>query len=350
MPFFALIIATFVAHQRILFFITLALGFAYTTFFFVRNYRRLYQFNERNDKNQTLIKRAQNTARYFESILQDSSDIIFTLDADSNILKFNRGAEIHFGWSQVEIVGKEFEKLFVNYEDADKVLKIVQNEGKLVNKEVSMKTKGGTVLIVHLSISQMKNDNSKLTGFVVTARDITEKRKLEMELLSSNEKLNKLATTDSLTGLFNARHFYEQLKRELQRFNRKPDLNLTLVMIDIDHFKQLNDSEGHLSGDHTLKSLAVAIKTNIRDQIDTAYRYGGDEFILILPFTTSNEALTVTNRIQGQYNSYKFGTTGLSMGVAQVRANENEQSVMKRADDALYQSKREGRGRTTLAP
>jgi diguanylate cyclase (GGDEF)-like protein/PAS domain S-box-containing protein len=318
---------------------------------FVRWLRKqVGDYGEKVSRSRTIAGRFQNIAKYFESILQDSTDIIFTVDTEGFILKFNKGAEVHFGFTQEEIVGKPLTHIFVNESDKRKVLDGVLLTGKTVNEEIPLKTKSGGIILVNLSMSEMKNDKNQIIGLVVTAKDITERKRLEMELLKKNELLSKLAVTDNLTGLYNSRYFYEQIKRELTRLKRNPGRKLTLVMIDVDHFKQLNDTEGHQMGDHTLKSLANVIKVCIRKDVDTAYRYGGDEFILILPDTDKEQARIVMDRIQKQFGAFKFGTTSLSIGIAQALPDEENQPLIRRADDALYTSKREGRARITVAP
>jgi diguanylate cyclase (GGDEF)-like protein/PAS domain S-box-containing protein len=306
-------------------------------------------YAEKITKSKLIAKRFQNISKYFESILQDSTDIIFTLDTEGYILKFNRGAQLHFGYSQEEIVGKPLAHLFVNEADQQKILANVLLAGKTVNEEIPLKAKDGGTIIVNLSMSEMKNDANQIIGLVVTAKDMTEKKNLEMELLRKNELLGRLVITDPLTDLYNSRHFYEEFKRELSRLRRNPGRKLTLVMLDIDHFKQLNDTEGHQMGDHTLRSLANIIRVCIRKDIDTAYRYGGDEFILLLPDTDKHQAHIVTDRLQKQYGAFRFGTTSLSMGIAEANPGEDDTSLLRRADDALYTSKREGRARVTVA-
>ena len=312
-------------------------------------WKHVHGYAEKITKSKLIAKRFQNISKYFESILQDSTDIIFTLDTEGFILKFNRGAQMHFGYTQEEIVGKPLTHLFVNEADHQKILSNVLLTGKTVNEEIPLKTSSGKVILVNLSMSEMKNDNNQIIGLVGTAKDITEKKELEMELLKEKELLSKLVITDSLTGLYNSRHFYEQIRRELSRLRRNPGRKLTIVMLDIDHFKKLNDTEGHQMGDHTLRSLSNVIRVCIRKDIDTAYRYGGDEFILLLPDTDKHQARVVTDRIQKQYGSFRFGVTSLSMGIAEALAGEDDTSIMHRADEALYTSKREGRARITVA-
>jgi diguanylate cyclase (GGDEF)-like protein/PAS domain S-box-containing protein len=324
-----------------------ALGWSFFAALWI--FSHLQRYAQKISKAQQLTRRFQNISKYFESIMQDSTDIIFSVDIDGYILKFNKGAQIHFGYSQEEIVGKPLAYLFVNDTDERKILSTVLLSGKSVNEEIPMKTKSGNVILLNLSMSEMKNDNNQIIGLVVTAKDITEKKKLEMELVKKNELLSKLAITDSLTELYNSRHFHDQIKRELSRLRRNPGRKLSLILLDIDFFKQLNDTEGHQMGDHVLRSLGQVIKVCIRKDVDIGFRYGGDEFVIILPDTDKAQAKVAAERIQKQFGAFKFGNTSLSMGIAEALSDEDEQSLVKRTDEAMYRSKKEGRARLTLA-
>ncbi|HEX3019959.1 MAG TPA: sensor domain-containing diguanylate cyclase [Chitinispirillaceae bacterium] len=310
-------------------------------------YDQFYELNKKIRKGKLLTKRFQNISKYFETILQDSTDIIFSVDTEGYILKFNKGAELHFEYSQEEIVGKPLEQLFVNISDKRKILNTILRTNKSVNEEIPMKTKSGNIILLNISISEMKNDN-QIIGMVVTAKDITEKKKLEMELVKKNEQLSKLAITDSLTELYNSRHFHDQIKRELSRLKRNPERKLSLVLLDLDHFKELNDTQGHQMGDQVLRSLGQVIRVCLRKDIDMGFRYGGDEFIMILPDTDKRQAAIAAERIQKQFKSFCFGKTSLSMGIVEARCEEDEQSILKRADEAMYMSKKDGRSRITF--
>ena len=315
-------------------------------FYWFRRYVAGYV--QKMEKIMLTIRRIQNKSNYLDSILQDSTDIIFTTDIDGFILKFNKGAEMHFGYSQEDIVGTPLKHLFVNEADERKILGIVLLSNKSTNEEVPMKTKRGEILLLNLSISEMKNDYNQIIGLVVTAKDITEKKKLEMELVKKNELLGKLAITDGLTELYNVRHFYDQLTKELSRLKRNPDRTLALAFMDIDHFKELNDNEGHQVGDAVLRSLGQVIKVCIRKDVDSGFRYGGDEFALILPDTDKAQATVVADRIQKQFGAFKFGRISLSVGIAEAKSGDTEKSIVKRVDECLYTSKREGRARITV--
>lgn len=306
------------------------------------------QYEKKVEKSALTARRFQNISKYFDGILQDSTDIIFSVDQEGFILKFNNGSEMHFGYTQEEIVGKPLGSLFVNEEDERRILARVLLDGKASNNEIPMKTKEGKVILVNMSVSEMKSTSSKITGLVVTAKDITEKKKLEIELLKKNEQLNRLAITDSLTELYNSRHFFDQIKRELSRFNRNPNRSLSMLLIDIDHFKELNDTEGHQMGDQVLRSLGEIIRLCIRRNVDSGYRYGGDEFVVILPDTDKEHAQVVAERIQKQFSSFRFGHTSLSIGITEARSGENTKQLLSRADEAMYTSKRGGRNRVSI--
>jgi diguanylate cyclase (GGDEF)-like protein/PAS domain S-box-containing protein len=313
--------------------------------YWVRWYVAFYA--QKIEKTMLTVRRIQNKSNYYDSILQDSTDIIFTTDIDGYVLKFNKGAELQFGYLQEEIVGTPLKAFFVNEADERKILSNILLSGKSVNEEIPMKTKKGEILLLNLSISEMKNDYNQIIGLVVTAKDITEKKKLELELLKKNELLSKLAITDSLTELYNVRYFYEQLGKELNRLKRNPERKISLMLMDIDFFKNLNDTDGHQVGDSVLKALGQVIKVCIRKDIDSGYRYGGDEFAVILPDTDTLQAKVVAERIQKQFGAFKFGKISLSIGITEALGGETENSMVKRADECLYQSKREGRGRIT---
>jgi len=343
------LIILFMFHGAVVFAVSLISSGTLMVFLAMRIRKTFTHYEQKIAKAQQLTRRFQNISKYFESIMQDSTDIIFSVDTDGFILKFNKGAQIHFGYSQEDIVGKPLAYLFVNDTDVRKILGTVLLSGKSVNEEIPMKTKTGNVILLNLSMSEMKNDNNQIIGLVVTAKDITEKKKLEMELVKKNELLSRLAITDGLTELYNSRHFHDQVKRELSRLRRNPGRKLSLILLDIDYFKQLNDTEGHQMGDHVLRSLGQVIRVCIRKDIDLGFRYGGDEFVIMLPDTDMQQAKIAADRIQKQFGAFQFGKTSLSIGIAEAHEDEDEQCLLRRADDAMYQSKKNGRGRLTFA-
>ena len=164
------------------------------------------------------------------------------------------------------------------------------------------------------------------------------------------DKLEELAITDGLTKLYNLRHFYNQLEVEIGRSNRYGH-SLSLLLLDIDNFKVYNDSYGHLEGDKILVRLSQIIKSCLRN-MDSAYRYGGEEFTVILPETKGKKAKNVADRIKTAVELERFflepdkiSTITISIGLTEYFKKEQRSTFIKRADQAMYNSKANGRNR-----
>ncbi|MBN1932590.1 MAG: diguanylate cyclase [Desulfobacterales bacterium] len=179
---------------------------------------------------------------------------------------------------------------------------------------------------------------------------VLKERQLAKERAQMLETLQKLAITDGLTKLYNSRHFYSQLEMEVDRSSRYHH-PLALLLLDIDHFKIYNDTYGHIEGDKVLVRLGEIIKSCLRT-MDSAYRYGGEEFTIILPETSGNEALAVAQRIRVAVESEKFIAESdkrkatritISVGVTEYCSKEDLSTFVKRADKAMYTSKQKGR-------
>ncbi len=174
-----------------------------------------------------------------------------------------------------------------------------------------------------------------------------------LELEKVNEQLQILSVTDELTGLYNFRSFKDFLTKEVSRSNRK-EYSLTLVMIDIDNFKELNDKYGHFAGNECLKAVSSMIKESVR-RYDIVARYGGDEFSIILPETNIDEGEIVATRLQEEFESTKIKlpmgdsvTMSISLGLASVTCSKSapisQVKIIEASDEALYRAKSKGRG------
>lgn len=182
---------------------------------------------------------------------------------------------------------------------------------------------------------------------------VLKERQLSRERTRMLGELQNLAITDGLTNLYNSRHFFNQLESEMGRCQRYQH-PLSLMLLDIDHFKQYNDSYGHLEGDKVLVRIAKIITEGLRT-IDSAFRYGGEEFTAILPETRGEEAQKVAQRLRSVVEAEPFcpepgkvaGIT-ISIGVTELRPKEKKSEFVQRADQAMYLSKQHGRNRVTL--
>ena len=193
----------------------------------------------------------------------------------------------------------------------------------------------------------------RLEELLLRLRRVLKERQLGTERTRMMEKLQKLAITDGLTKLYNSRSFYTQLELEVDRFNRYKH-PLALLLLDIDNFKEYNDSYGHLEGDKVLVRFSQIIKSCLRAN-DSAYRYGGEEFTVILPETTGDEAKTVAQRIRASLEAEKYkpvpgkvARITISIGVTQCYPKEELSTFIRRADKAMYLSKENGRNRVSV--
>ncbi len=193
----------------------------------------------------------------------------------------------------------------------------------------------------------------RLEELLLRLKRVLKERQLSTERTRMMEKLQKLATTDGLTKLYNSRSFYSQLELEVDRYNRYRH-PLSLLLLDIDNFKEFNDTFGHLEGDKALVRFSQIIKSCLRTN-DSAYRYGGEEFTVILPETNGDEAKTVAQRIRSSLESEKFSPTPdknakitISIGVTQYFPKEELSAFIRRADRAMYLSKKNGRNRVSV--
>jgi two-component system cell cycle response regulator len=173
------------------------------------------------------------------------------------------------------------------------------------------------------------------------------------QAMADKEKLERLANFDSLTGLYNRRAILGKLRELINRANRYKE-DFSLIMLDIDHFKRVNDRYGHLTGDEVLEKIAALIRRNIRDT-DIAGRYGGEEFIIILPQTNLSSAWVIAERIRSIIEEAEMKDPAgnvvaitVSQGLSNWERGEDANSLISCADEALYKAKGKGRNRVQI--
>ncbi len=200
----------------------------------------------------------------------------------------------------------------------------------------------GALVVEDLPINALEN-------FSILANQFS----LEFKRIRLYQKIQELAITDGLTGLFVRRYFLERLQEEMKRSARH-GLKLAFLMLDIDHFKKCNDNFGHLTGDVVLREVARVTKANVRE-IDLVARYGGEEFSVLLPETDKEGGRNVAERIRASIDGHKFRAydetikVEVSIGVAGFPKDSTKaQILIDKSDQALYRAKQEGRNRVCL--
>jgi diguanylate cyclase (GGDEF)-like protein/PAS domain S-box-containing protein len=200
-------------------------------------------------------------------------------------------------------------------------------------------TKGNKIPIIKTVVPiTMKNRTYLLESFI----DITDRKRMD-------EQIQKLAITDSLTQAYNRTKFESILDTELERSKRYHQ-PLSMILFDIDHFKVINDTYGHVVGDNVLKTLTQIVTKNLR-AIDSLARWGGEEFIILAPGTGIKRAQVLAERIRKAIEGHRFHDVGkvtISSGVTEFTLHDTKDSFIKRADDTMYKAKKKGRNRVEV--
>jgi two-component system cell cycle response regulator len=181
-------------------------------------------------------------------------------------------------------------------------------------------------------------ENEHLIHIVNQSLDKYRTRKEKEEL---EEEVKRLSITDDLTGLYNYRHFFKTLEAELVRLKRQKT-SLSLLMFDVDNFKRYNDLYGHLEGDKVLRKIGEVVKNSIRSNVDSGYRYGGDEFAALLIGASVNQALAIAERVRSSIEEAGFRDITVSIGLAEYEDHLDLEGFVKSADNAMYVSKHSG--------
>ena len=231
-------------------------------------------------------------------------------------------------------------------------IKFTKNIKKKYNLDVIVMTAYSSIYSYENAINNGASDllfkPVKLNELILRINRVIKERALLDEREKMIKKLERLAIEDPLTGLYNSRHFFDQLDNEIKRSDRYLH-PISLMFIDIDDFKGINDTYGHMIGDKILSQIAKKIKVSLRSH-DTAYRFAGDEFTIILPETTCSEAKFVADRILAKFihesiaiNEMEISEITLSIGIAEYKMKEGSLQFVHRADVTMYEAKlREG--------
>lgn len=284
----------------------------------------------------------------YRLLAENVGDVIWTVDHTGHITYISPSVQRVHGYAPEELLNRkildlvapEFRPLVEKRFNA--LLAGNEQDAKSKMSEFLMLHRNGGRLWVEARINQLKDGDMEAGGLLGIARDITERKRLQEDLV-------RLATIDELTGAVNRFRFMEMGKQEMERANRY-NRPISLMFVDIDHFKQINDTFGHKAGDQTLTWFAGLVRKELRNS-DVLGRLGGDEFAVLLPETGLSEAVQVAERIRATLEEQKLPVgenervaLTISAGVAsRDKAADSLDDLLKKADAALYRAKRLGR-------
>lgn len=305
--------------------------------------------------NQRLNVESREAKEHFELIFNTTPDaIMITQMNDGHFVDINDGFTKLTGFSRAEVIGTSCLELnlWFNPEDRHTLVNELGSYGFCENHEVLFRHKDGTPIVGMMSAESIILHETP--HIISVTRDFTERKRVEKELEESYRKLEQLSITDGLTKIANRRHFDVVLAQELARHIRSGS-ELSLIMLDIDHFKAFNDNYGHVKGDECLQQIGRVLADCAVRPADLAARYGGEEFACILPETDSSGALIIVEKIRRgimalaipHCESSAADVVTASLGVVTVHctAEKTVDDILTRADELLYRAKSSGRNR-----
>ncbi len=293
------------------------------------------------------------------AIVNTALDAIVTIDERGTIRSINPATERIFGYDEEELIGTSVNLLMTDvdgvHHDAHIQRYLATGLAHILGagRETVARRKDGAVFPIDISVSEAKVGDDRL--FVGLIRDITERKRVEAELQAAKATAEEAATHDPLTSLWNHNRIIEILMEELARSDRQ-GTPVSLAMVDLDHFKQVNDTYGHVVGDEVLREVADRLQHAVRSY-DSVGRFGGEEFMVVLPGTEGHDAEQAAERIREEISREAILTSAgalritASVGLV-TRVGEvvnDATALLVAADTALYDAKGSGRDRVTIA-
>jgi diguanylate cyclase (GGDEF)-like protein/PAS domain S-box-containing protein len=302
-------------------------------------------------------ERLRKSERFLNMIFNSIRDPFCIIDDEFRIIRANEAYATLKRKTVADLIGRKCHEVLENSSSicGECVVNKSFTSADLCVKEKNVVAAGGAKAWLEIYTYPILEEDGTVSYVIEYTRDITERKRSEEEKHRLIATLEHLSRTDGLTGLMNRRALSEILTYELDRARRHAS-PLSLVLCDIDGFKEINDTYGHDVGDRVLQTISATLKTLLR-KTDTAGRYGGDEFMLILPETPRKGAENLTGKLLSAVQDADLNLPdgkphrlSMSIGIAEPLENEDSiDSVIKRADDAMYASKLGGRNRVTFS-
>ncbi|MEW6257928.1 MAG: diguanylate cyclase [Pseudomonadota bacterium] len=306
-------------------------------------------------------RRAREGEYKYRLLAENASDVIIAMSADLRVQFVSPAVRRVLGWSPEDLVAAPLTHFL--HEDARSAFFPARgltggHQDRHATFTCQMRTAAGAWAWMEASLGLLPDEavGEHAIAMVCSFRDVTERVRAERALKLAHDELSSMAATDALTGLANRRRFDSQFDLEWRRAarDRRP---LSLMLIDVDHFKAVNDRHGHVIGDECLRRVAELLRASMRRPGDLASRYGGEEFAVLLPETPAAGTLAVVEKIRASMAQEDWSRISpnlprltVSIGVCSVQGTEavTMAEMLRRADEALYRAKNNGRNRFDL--
>jgi len=326
-----------------------------------------------------MCSKLSNDNRLASAILETIGAVVCVMNMEGKIVLFNQACQSLTGYTEKEVLNRYPWELFILPEEVERVKEVFKHLmlGHFPNNHVNYwLTRSGEKRLISWSNTALGDESGNLAYVIATGIDITEQRAAEnqvaqqqknlenlvahrtAELHEANQKLEMLAYQDALTGLYNRRYFNNALENEIHRArrNRNP---LSLLICDVDHFKNYNDHYGHVAGDKCLQQISMVLARHFQRASDLIARYGGEEFCVILPGVQANEAQLLSEQLRQAVFQEKLEHKAspiadritISIGIVTCIVDEDfsAEVLIREADKALYKAKNDGRNRVVAA-
>lgn len=329
---------------------------------------------ERTEHLRKALQEQERAKSHMSQLFEGMPVACFTYDREGIVRDWNKEAEQLYGYSAEEVAGRSIYDILCSPEDVPRIRQVIDwvfSGQELRNLEWEDRTRTGERRWVLCSTFPILDPNGAVVGAISANVDITARKKqdeiieaqraeleaqneslqqITQQLALANAELEKIAATDALTGLPNHRVFRERLWREFL-WSLEHDKPLSLILLDVDHFKRFNDTFGHQAGDEVLCKVANTLRETSGEEFFCA-RYGGEEFVVILPGLDRAQGMAFAERLRQAVEETPccYQPITISLGVATLDLHTlNPESLVEEADQALYISKRNGRNRATHA-
>ncbi len=295
-----------------------------------------WEIEQRHQKEKDLALSEQR----YRSLFEESKDAIVSTDRKGHFQMINPAGKELFGLTGSDLTSLNFQDLYIDQTMGKKFSTAIRKKGYINDLGVQLRGKSGRIMDCLMTVTSKLSNDKTIIGYEGIIRDVTPFKKME-------DELRRLATIDSLTNIYNRRYFLELSQKEMNRCKRYKH-PLSIIMMDIDHFKKINDTFGHSAGDQVLCEFSDVCLKELREG-DIMGRVGGEEFAAVIVESKIETAVVVAERIRKAVSDYtvifdkKDIQVTVSIGMTELLATDDMNSILERVDKALYQAKENGR-------